>query len=315
MARRMYGIVLHMFDEQNMLPRVDQRYYTYQKLFDCIGRCRLIPEGVDDTNLFDIYANCEDTNEKIHVVCDEDIIKMFHRNVVIVEVHVWIHAESITPLGVELHGIDLDADKTHVEDVDELENAMQDECDSVRGARLTNEDDGLMSVYSSDDAPLDAVSENKGDEDESEDEDESDDPIKNYLHRNIYEEIYKARKKAFEQIDGSYGGSYSKLPHYAEMVRRSNHGNLVKLQCNHDENDDKWGSVQASHCCLHSRGFLWGLDALKKGFLQGCSPFLEFDSCHLKGIYGGVLLTAVSLDGNNGLFPLAFVVESECKNN
>ncbi|KAL0289962.1 UNVERIFIED_CONTAM: hypothetical protein Sangu_2594100 [Sesamum angustifolium] len=39
-----------------------------------------------------------------------------------------------------------------------------------------------------------------------------------------------------------------------------------------------------------------------------------FDGCHLKGPFGGVLLAAIGLDGNNGLFPVAFaVVESECK--
>ncbi|KAL0392953.1 UNVERIFIED_CONTAM: hypothetical protein Sradi_2518100 [Sesamum radiatum] len=164
---------------------------------------------------------------------------MFHRNVVIAEVHVWIHAELITPLGVELHVIDLDAEEdvqtdgveaegvdqeaesldqgaesaeeTHVEDD---ENAMQDECDSARGAGQTNEDedDGLMSGYSSDDAPLDAVSENEGDEDEDEgedvDEDEPEDPMKNYLYRNIYEgaegedqKIHLQQGMIFENVD------------------------------------------------------------------------------------------------------------------
>ncbi|KAK4409571.1 hypothetical protein Sango_0030100 [Sesamum angolense] len=44
------------------------------------------------------------------------------------------------------------------------------------------------------------------------------------------------------------------------------------------------------------------------------SPFLGFDGCHLKGPFGGVLLAPIRLDGNNGLFPVAFaIVESECK--
>ncbi|KAK4386174.1 hypothetical protein Sango_2488000 [Sesamum angolense] len=44
------------------------------------------------------------------------------------------------------------------------------------------------------------------------------------------------------------------------------------------------------------------------------SPFLGFDGCHLKGPIGGVLLAAIGLDGNNGLFPIAFAIaESECK--
>ncbi|KAH7856900.1 hypothetical protein Vadar_006704 [Vaccinium darrowii] len=41
-------------------------------------------------------------------------------------------------------------------------------------------------------------------------------------------------------------------------------------------------------------------------------PFIGIDGCHLKGPYGGVHISAVALDGNSGLFPLAVVVvESE----
>ncbi|KAK4381983.1 hypothetical protein Sango_2730600 [Sesamum angolense] len=48
--------------------------------------------------------------------------------------------------------------------------------------------------------------------------------------------------------------------------------------------------------------------------LKGCSPFLGFDRCHLKGSFEGVLLAVIGLDGNNGLFPIVFVVlESDCK--
>ena len=55
--------------------------------------------------------------------------------------------------------------------------------------------------------------------------------------------------------------------------------------------------------------------SLKRGFLNGCSPFLFFDGCHLRGRYGGVLLSAVATDANCGIFPVAWaIVESECKN-
>ncbi|KAF7812796.1 abscisic acid receptor PYL4-like [Senna tora] len=37
-------------------------------------------------------------------------------------------------------------------------------------------------------------------------------------------------------------------------------------------------------------------------------PFFGLDGSHLKGPYGRVLLCAVSLDANNGLFPIAFAV-------
>ncbi|KAK1563606.1 hypothetical protein Q3G72_029892 [Acer saccharum] len=41
---------------------------------------------------------------------------------------------------------------------------------------------------------------------------------------------------------------------------------------------------------------------------KGCSPFIGIDGCHLKGPYGGVLLLAVALDANSGLYPLAYCI-------
>jgi hypothetical protein len=56
------------------------------------------------------------------------------------------------------------------------------------------------------------------------------------------------------------------------------------------------------------------LVACKDGFIKGCRPFFGLDGCHLKGPYGGVLLSAISLDANHGLFSIAFtVVEVESK--
>ena len=49
-----------------------------------------------------------------------------------------------------------------------------------------------------------------------------------------------------------------------------------------------------------------------QGFKMGCKPFLGGDGCHLQSKYLGTLLAATILDGNNGLFSVAFaVVEGE----
>ncbi|KAL0448924.1 UNVERIFIED_CONTAM: hypothetical protein Slati_1448800 [Sesamum latifolium] len=62
--------------------------------------------------------------------------------------------------------------------------------------------------------------------------------------------------------------------------------------------------------------FFLGLSALRNGFMAGCSPFIGFDRCHLKGPFGVILLAAIDLDGNNRLFPIAFAIaETECKEN
>ncbi|KAL2243380.1 UNVERIFIED_CONTAM: hypothetical protein Sindi_0456000 [Sesamum indicum] len=54
-------------------------------------------------------------------------------------------------------------------------------------------------------------------------------------------------------------------------------------------------------------------DALRQGFLSGCRPVIGVDGCHLKGPYGGVLLTAISIDPNNNLYLAYAVVSGETR--
>lgn len=42
--------------------------------------------------------------------------------------------------------------------------------------------------------------------------------------------------------------------------------------------------------------FVVAFPSLKEGFIRGYRHFLRINGCHLKGPYGGVLLSAVSLD-------------------
>lgn len=42
--------------------------------------------------------------------------------------------------------------------------------------------------------------------------------------------------------------------------------------------------------------------------MAGCRPLLGVDGCHLRGLYPGILLTSVGKDGNNNIFPVAWVV-------
>lgn len=53
-----------------------------------------------------------------------------------------------------------------------------------------------------------------------------------------------------------------------------------------------------------------------EGFIANCRPYIELNGYHLRGAYRGVLLTAVALDANNMIFPLAIaVVDSKNLNN
>ena len=53
---------------------------------------------------------------------------------------------------------------------------------------------------------------------------------------------------------------------------------------------------------------------VKKGFLDTCRPMFGLDGTFLKGAAGEVLLTAVGVDPNNGLYPIAYAAtEGETK--
>ena len=55
-------------------------------------------------------------------------------------------------------------------------------------------------------------------------------------------------------------------------------------------------------------------NAQKVGFLGGCRPLVGLNGCHLKGKFGGHILSATARDRNDSIFPIALgVVEQENK--
>ncbi|XP_022851077.1 uncharacterized protein LOC111372890, partial [Olea europaea var. sylvestris] len=58
------------------------------------------------------------------------------------------------------------------------------------------------------------------------------------------------------------------------------------------------------------------LGALRDGFIRGCRRLIGLDGCFLKTEHGGQLLSAVGVDANNGMYPVAYaVVEVENRDN
>ncbi|KAK2643215.1 hypothetical protein Ddye_024978 [Dipteronia dyeriana] len=58
--------------------------------------------------------------------------------------------------------------------------------------------------------------------------------------------------------------------------------------------------------------FYLSFKACQLGFLNGCRPLIGLDGCHLSGKFGGVLLAATALDGDNCIIPIAInIYESE----
>lgn len=50
---------------------------------------------------------------------------------------------------------------------------------------------------------------------------------------------------------------------------------------------------------------------VREGFLAACRPIFGLDGTFLEGAAGGVLLTAVGVDPNNGLYPIAYAAAEE----
>ncbi|KAL0464481.1 UNVERIFIED_CONTAM: hypothetical protein Slati_0335700 [Sesamum latifolium] len=122
--------------------------------------------------------------------------------------------------------------------------------------------------------------------------------LKCHVSRN---QAYRAKKKALEAIEGKAEDQFDSLWDYASELRNSNPGSTVMMVMTNGADGSGQSKFSKFYVCF---------DALKKGFLSGCRPVIEVDGCHLKGPYGGVLLSVVSIDPNNNLYPLAYAVVS-----
>ena len=57
-------------------------------------------------------------------------------------------------------------------------------------------------------------------------------------------------------------------------------------------------------------------DACKRGWIAGCRRLIGLDGSFLKGVYKGILLSAIGIDFDDQLFPIAWaVVDKENKAN
>ncbi|KAK8940462.1 hypothetical protein KSP39_PZI010501 [Platanthera zijinensis] len=110
--------------------------------------------------------------------------------------------------------------------------------------------------------------------------------------------MYRTKKHANKIIHGTELEQYASLWDYCEEIRQSNSNTTVKLQCK---------QVSENQACVFKRLYIcWG--ALKMGFIAGCRPIIGLDGTHLKTSTRGVLLCAVGIDGNNGMYPIAYAM-------
>ncbi|CAL2239970.1 unnamed protein product [Prunus armeniaca] len=115
-----------------------------------------------------------------------------------------------------------------------------------------------------------------------------------YGYRPSRATVYRARAMAVDIVEGSYSKQYEVLWEYCHELRTRNVGSTVIIK---SEMEGDRPRFQRIYICLA---------ACKKGFLDGCRPVVCLDGCHVKGPHPGQVLSAMGVDANNGMFPLAY---------
>ena len=118
--------------------------------------------------------------------------------------------------------------------------------------------------------------------------------------------VWLTEEESYESapLQGGVKGTKRKLRDYTEMIRLNDKGSRVILQTEmEDEN------AQPKFKRMYIR-----YNAQKLGFLGGCRPIIGLDGCHLKGRFGGQILSTIARNANDNIFLVAFaVVEQENK--
>ncbi|XP_070043116.1 uncharacterized protein [Nicotiana tomentosiformis] len=103
---------------------------------------------------------------------------------------------------------------------------------------------------------------------------------------------------------GDWRMEFNRLADYADIIKQTNPGSSCWIRTDSE-------TIPGKNLFVY---FYLCLDALKRGWLEGCRRIIGFDGCFLKGICKGELLVAVGRNGNNQMFPIAWtVVDQETK--
>ncbi|XP_015162187.1 uncharacterized protein [Solanum tuberosum] len=116
----------------------------------------------------------------------------------------------------------------------------------------------------------------------------------------------RAKMFAIALIDGDIKDQYKMMWDYCIEIDRTNPGSTIHMKFTENEIPNKPYRFQRIYICFA---------ACKLDFKVGCRKIIGVDGCWLKGpMYGTQLLTAVGIDGNNNIFPIAYaIVEKESK--
>ncbi|KAL7609296.1 uncharacterized protein LOC122197548 [Lactuca sativa] len=116
--------------------------------------------------------------------------------------------------------------------------------------------------------------------------------------------VSRAKSTAKKLVQGDYKKQYDVLRDYILELQSTNAETIVKLEFDSEPNLSATSRrFKRMYVCL---------GGMKKGFRACLRDFLGFDGAFMKGPFPGQILTAVRVDSNNGIYPLAYaIVETE----
>ncbi|XP_039119617.1 uncharacterized protein LOC120255910 [Dioscorea cayenensis subsp. rotundata] len=106
---------------------------------------------------------------------------------------------------------------------------------------------------------------------------------------------WRAKSIALKMLDGDEKTQITRLYDYRLELIMTHPRSTVMFKRNE-------GVFSGMYVCLAP---------LKACFLAGCRRIISVDGCFLKGLYGGQLLTAIGIDANDGIYPVAWAMVSK----
>ncbi|KAK4846238.1 hypothetical protein QYF36_014750 [Acer negundo] len=113
--------------------------------------------------------------------------------------------------------------------------------------------------------------------------------------------LRRVKKIVLNNMKSDHISAYAKIKKYGNAIIAMNPGTCVKVSL-----------TKVPGTNPRFERFFLSFKASQAGFKKGVRPLIGIDGCHLSGQFGGVMLSANALDGDNGIFLITFCVcESE----
>ncbi|XP_028778511.1 uncharacterized protein LOC114735021 [Neltuma alba] len=109
----------------------------------------------------------------------------------------------------------------------------------------------------------------------------------------------RAKRRIIQHMDGSFVDEFSKLEAYCNELKVSNLGSDISMEISNEALEQGRRVFRRMYLCFNAAKVSWKV---------GCRPLIGVDGTFLKGKVRGILLTAVGLDANDSLYPLAFAL-------